>query len=135
MPDRLADVLDTARELGFTVRDADADRVSLISDDAVLVVHADPEGRDLTLGFEGTPWHCHDPAYFARGEMFVPFSVCEVVIALALGELVVVSYFQDGQCEDRCLEHQEARRAFGALRPGDYLTVRRFEARGGGGRS
>lgn len=102
---QLDEIAQLARELGFDARRVDNHRVDVQVADAILAFCNLPEDDSL-VGFEGTPWHFHEQVTFRNVDgTYSEWDGPDVLLGLAVGELVVLSHVVAGEVRDRWLAH------------------------------
>jgi hypothetical protein len=126
MPPRRLDVIEAlASELGFEARRVDSDRLDVLLDTGVILVFCNLEDEgDPLVGFEGTQWHAHGVVCLEVGEgEYVEIADVDILRALALGELVVVSQYVHDGLSDRWLAHVDGPLDAGNLGAGEVIRV------------
>jgi hypothetical protein len=126
---RLDEIEQLARELGFDAHRVDAQRVDVPMADAVLAF-CNLEEDDSLVGFDGTPWHFHDEVQFENVDgTYSAWDGPDVLLGLAVGELVVVSHFVAGEVQDRWLSHVDEPLDVKHVWRGEELRVVRLAAK------
>ncbi len=134
---RLDKLTEVAAELGFrAVRDGDRVDVSLTKDDVVkdsakdivLSFHNLVEQGDTLVGFVGTPWHAHGVMTFSTDDSYVELDELELLLGLAVGDVLVVSLYVEGDMRDRWLCHRQEHFSLEHMVPGEELRVFRLNA-------
>lgn len=129
---RLDQLATLAADLGLEARRVDDDRLDVALADAALVFRNLPGGAGSLVGFDGTPWHAHDRVPFvARDGAVVEYDELELLLALACGELVIVTRRVHGQLGDRWLAHRDEHLDLRDLEPGEELRALRLPASNG----
>lgn len=122
---RLDELAKLAGELGLDAHRVDADRLELRVVDALLAF-CNLEGDDSSVGFVGTPWHSHDVVRFETGGGdYIECDELDVLLGLAMGELVIVSQFVAGELRDRWIAHVNEPLHLKHMWRGEELRVQR----------
>ncbi|MFN8627382.1 MAG: hypothetical protein U0587_15540 [Candidatus Binatia bacterium] len=131
MPYRLDELAKLSTELGLVSRRVDADRLDVVVEEGCVLAFCNlKEEADSLVGFEGTPWHSHGLVQFLTGEAtYVEYDELDILLALSIGDLVIVSEYSGGQLLERSLVHRQERLDLRYLKPGDETRVFRLRDR------
>lgn len=92
--------------------------------DAILVFANVDEENDTYLGFRDTPWHSHGKFLLMTGEStYLQYDPTELVIAIAKGDVLIVSQPIGNRLKDRWLMHKEERLDLQYIEPDETLSV------------
>ena len=122
---RLDSMEGRAAELGLRTRRVDADRLDVtLWDDCTLTFANMRDEEDSLVGFDGTPWHSHGEVEFLTSPASsVTYDELDLLIAIAAGELVIITEYAQGVVRDRLLAHKAAPLDVSYVRPGDEVRV------------
>jgi hypothetical protein len=85
------------------------DRVEIsLNQNAVLCFQNAENEDDCLIGFDGTPWHCHDGPMFgdAKGN-YIELNYLDVISGIKDGQIIVGERWLNGEIQDRWLEHRD----------------------------
>ena len=122
---RLDDLEALASELGFRPRRVDDDRLDVsIEGECVLTFANMRDEEDSYVGFDGTPWHSHGNVEFMTSKSTsVTYDELELLIAIGLGDLVIITEYTRGAVSDRVLGHKSEPLDISYMQAGDEVRV------------
>jgi hypothetical protein len=131
---RLDDLEALASELGFRPRRVDGDRLDVTIEDEYILTFANMrDEEDSYVGFDGTPWHSHGNVEFmTSSSTSVTYDELELLIAIGVGDLVIITEYTGGTVRDRQLGHKGKSLDISYMQAGDEVRVVRVLALGSG---
>jgi hypothetical protein len=97
------------------------------SPECILLFQNMPDEKDTAFGFKDTPWHAHESLRFMTGEdTYVDLDELEIVLGIAVGDILIVSRYVSGKLEDRWLTHKKEKLDLKYMFPEEELRVLRL---------
>ena len=122
---RLDELEKLSDELGLDSQRVNASRLDVVFNEECVLAFCNLLGEEGSLvGFEGTPWHAHDLVQFSTGASHsIELDELEILIGLAIGELLIVTEYSRGQLRDRWISHKDDPLEFRDLDQGDEVRI------------
>ncbi|HEY6879614.1 MAG TPA: hypothetical protein VI299_16420 [Polyangiales bacterium] len=120
-----------AEQLGYSARLESplALRVTL-RPEVELVYRNEADRLDNWIGFSGSAWHCHDELTMELEDgSTASYDELQILTALNVGELLVVTLLLDGELWQRWLQHVREPLQLGHLAANRELRVQQATAR------
>jgi hypothetical protein len=120
------------REAGFQTSMLDGTCLNVEVTHGIILCFVNAEREaDCLIGFEDTPWHCHDDLQLSDAHgRYVDVSYREIAPALVRGELLICELWKDGTLKERSLIHRDCNDELRFMKPGEEIRIRRSVALG-----
>jgi len=119
-------IQELCQESGLCSRIRSSDRLEVELGEGVVLLFQNAEREeDCAVGFEGMPWHVHEPFTFADSGRYIEMDYLDMVSGLKNGLVLVCERWRGANLLERWLIHCEYNDEFKYMEEGEEIRVRR----------